>query len=272
MYQTQCDGAGFDATARHHLPVEDQPTRPEKDKKTPLRCSCENTQLPPDPPIRSLRMYCFLAAFSTLAESLLEEALLLLLFCCNRSCGRWQASALGSQRAVATTELDRCADRRRLGTCGWVSTGCSVSVAVGHSVTTIRITSILLHDRRSVVNIVTISIGLLRHAIGTVERAVLAAGICRVCPGSSTIAVLGICVVRVVVTMLRVESICAVGTTRVHASCILVTAGRSSRDAGIRVTVLATRRVVTATVLRAVVEAARVVVCKTRSVYCSIDN
>lgn len=72
--------------------------------------------------------------------------------------------------------------------------------------------------------------------------------------------------------MLRVESICAVGTTRVHAPCILVTAGRSSRDAGIRVTVLATRRVVTATVLRAVVEAARVVVCKTRSVYCSIDN
>jgi hypothetical protein len=262
LYRTQCDGAGFAMPLPDITSVEHQPTRPEKDQKTPLRCSCGNTQLPPNPPIRSLRMYCFLAALSTLAESLLEEALLLLLFCCNRSCGRWQASALGSQRAVATTELDGCANRRRLRTCGWVSTGCSVSVAVGHSVTAIRITSILLHDRRSVVNIVTISISLLRDAIGTIEGAVLAAGVCRVCPGSSTIAVLGVCVVRVVVTMLRVESICAVGATRVHTSCILVTAGRSSRDTGIRVTVLATRCVVTATVLRAVVEAARVVVCQ----------
>lgn len=194
-------------------------------------------------------MYCFIAACSTLAESLLEETLLLLLFCWDRSCGRWQASALRSQRTVTTTELDGCADRRRLGTWSRVSTRCSASVAVGHSVTAIRITSILLHDRRSVVNIVTIRISLLRNAIGAVEGAVLAAGVCRVSPGSSTVTVLSVCVVRVVITMLRIESVCAVGATRVHASLILIAAGGRSRNADIRVTVLATRCVVTASVL-----------------------
>lgn len=194
-------------------------------------------------------MYCFIAACSTLAESLLEETLLLLLFCCDRSCGRWQASTLGSQRVVATAELDGCADRRRLGARSWISTRCSVSVAVGHSVTSIRVASILLHDRRSVVNIVTVRVSLLRDAIGAVKGAVLAAGVCRVGPGSGTVAVVAVCVVRVVVTMLRVESVCAVGTTRVHTSLILVTAGRCSRDTSIRVAVLTTRRVVTAAVL-----------------------
>jgi hypothetical protein len=178
-----------------------------------------NTQLPPNLPIRSLRMYCFLTAFSTLAESLLEETLLLLLFCRSWSCGGRQASALRCQ-TVTATELDRCADRRCLGTCGWVSTRCSVSVAVGHSVSAIRITGILLHDRGSVVNIVTVGVGLLRDAVGTVEGAVLTAGVGRVGPGSSTVAVLCVCVVRVVVTVLRVKSVCAVGTARVHASCI----------------------------------------------------
>lgn len=210
-------------------------------------------------------MYCSIAAFSTLAESLLEETLLLLLFCWDRSGGRWQTSALRSQRTVTTTELNRCADRRRLGAWSWVSTRCSISVAVGHSVAAIRITSILLHDRRPVVDIVTIRVSLLRDAVGAVDGAVLAAGVCRVSPGSSAVTVLGVCVVRVVVTMLRVESICAVGATRVHTSLILVAAGRRSRDADIRVTVLATRCVVTATVLRAIV-----VVCTTWSVYRSI--
>ena len=212
-------------------------------------------------------MYCFIAAFSTLAESLLEETLLLLLFCWDGSCGRWQASALRSQCTVATTELDGCADRRCLGVCSWVSTWCSVSVAVGHAVTSIRIASILLHDRGSVVNVVTIRVSLLRDAIGAVEGAILAAGICRVSPGSSTVTVLCVCVVRVVVAMLRIESVCAVGTTRVHASLVLVTAGRRSRNADIRVAVLATRCVVTAPVLRAII-----IICASWSVYCSVDS
>jgi hypothetical protein len=258
LYQYRCDVAMPlpDITS-----VEHQPTLPDEDQtQTPLRCSCGTLSSFPNLPIRSLRMYCFVAAYSTLAESLLEETLLLLLFYCGRSCGRWQASALRCQ-TVATTELDGCADRRRLGTCSWVSTGCSVSVAVGHSVTTIRITSILLHDRRSVVNIMTVGVGLLRDAVGAVEGAVLAAGVGRVCPRSSTVAVLRVCIVRVVVTMLRVESVCAVGAARVHASCILVTAVRSSGDTDVRVTVLATRCIVAAAVLRAILEAGRIVVC-----------
>lgn len=205
-------------------------------------------------------MYCscfeeLSVAALALAESLLEETLLLLLFRCNRSCGRWQTATLRSKGAVGTTELDGCANRRRLRLCGsrWVSTSSSISVAVRHSVTAIRIASILLHDRSSIVDIVTIWVILPGYAIGTVQRAVLTARVCRVSPGSGAVAVLCTCVVRVVVAVLRIETVCAVGAARVHTSCVLVAAGRSSRDTNVGITILATGCIVTATVLVVVV-------------------
>jgi hypothetical protein len=259
LYQYHCHGTGF------AMPLPDitsESTVQKKIERTPLRCGCVTLSSLPICPLGHYVCTAFLAAFSTLAESLLEESLLFVLFCCSGSCGRWQASALGSKCTVATTELDGCADRRCLGTCGWVSTRCTVSLAARHSVTAIGVTGILLHDRRSVVDVVTVGVGLLRNTVSTVEGAVLAAGICRVCPRPSTVAVLSICVVRVVVSMLRVESVCAVGTARrVHASGIWVTAVRSSGDTDVRVTVLTTRCIVTAAVLRAIFVAGRIVVC-----------
>jgi hypothetical protein len=249
---------------RCHCPTSPlNPPVQKKIKRTPLRCGCVTPSSLPICPLGHYVCTAFLAALSTLAESLLEESLLFLLFCCRGSCGRWQASTLGSKCTVATAELDGCADRRRLGMCGWVSTRCTVSLVARHSVTTVRITGILLHDRGSIVNIVTVGVGLLRDAVSAVKGAVLAAGICRVCPRSSAVAVLAVCVVRVVISMLRVESVCAVGTAcRVHAPGIRVTAVRSSGDTDVRVTVLTTRCVVAAAVLRAILVAGRIVVCR----------
>lgn len=148
----------------------------------------------------------------------------------------------------------------------------SSSVAVRHPITAVRVASILLHDRRAVVDVVSVRIGLLRNAIGTVERAVLAAGVCRVVPGSSAVTVVGCTsIVRIVVTMLRIEAVCAVRAAGVHTLCVAIAGRKCSRShTDIRVAVGTTRCIVSAGVLRAILIAARVVVCIGWSVSCSI--
>lgn len=141
----------------------------------------------------------------------------------------------------------------------------SISVAVRHSITAVRVASILLHDRRAIVDVVSVRIGLLRNSIGTVERAVLAAGVCRVVPGSSAVTVVGCTsIVRIVVTMLRIEAVCAVRAAGVHTLCVAIAGRRCSRShTDIRVAVGTTRCIVSAGVLRAILIAARVVVVTT---------
>lgn len=58
LYQYHCHGTGF------AMPLPDitsEPTRPEENQKNAAEMRLCNTQLPPNLPIRSLRMYCFLS-------------------------------------------------------------------------------------------------------------------------------------------------------------------------------------------------------------------
>lgn len=180
---------------------------------------------------------------STLAEALLEESSLLLLFLCHGARGGGNRATRVDRREGGgrSTELDGGADG-----------GCLRSVAIGRGGTSVlaALTSavavgaavVLFHDGSPVIVrqavVVGVAVHLLRgvHAsvrrgsvMGAVDGAVLAAGISRVVPGPGAVAChAGLVRVVVVVALWRVHAVAALRAARcaTHALVEAVAAGR----------------------------------------------